>query len=145
MLDKMISWWEEMKVVVCLNQLNVFPQGADLGLGPFALTAVRATAIDYSLDILIDYARVVAGRGRPEVNPWGFLLPFSLELWAAILSALAVVLTIVNVMAMFMTSDYRVMYSFWSVTFHYIQVILQQGQCLTSVPHISSSQGIFLS
>lgn len=122
-----------MVSVVCPNQIHTFLQEADLGLGPFALTTVRASVIDYTRDILIDYARVVGGRGRPEVNPWGFLLPFSVELWASILLSLVVILAAVHVMALSLVPDLRVMAGFQSAIFSYIRIILQQGQCLLCV------------
>lgn len=104
-----------------------------MGLGPFALTAVRTTAIDYTRAILVDYARVVGGRGRPEVDPWGFLLPFSLELWASIMFSLVMVLAVVQMMALSLTPSLRVMAGFPSAIFSYIRIILQQGQCLPCV------------
>lgn len=110
-----------------------FRQEADLGLGPFALTAVRTSAIDYTRSILIDYARVVGGRGRPEVDPWGFLLPFSLELWASILFSLVMVMAVVHMMALSLVPHLRETSGFQSAIFSYIRIILQQGQCLLCV------------
>ena len=37
----------------------------------------------------------MAGRGRLEVNPWGFLLPLSPLVWAGLLGALVVLMAIV--------------------------------------------------
>lgn len=104
-----------------------------MGLGPFALTAVRTSAIDYTRAILIDYARVVGGRGRPEVDPWGFLLPFSLELWASILFSLVMVMAVARMMALSLEPNLKVLAGFQSAIFPYIRIILQQGQCLLCV------------
>ncbi|XP_042239055.1 probable glutamate receptor [Homarus americanus] len=66
-------------------------QEADLGLGPFGISATRAEMVDFTRPILIDYARIMAGRGRPEIDPWGFFLPLAPLVWVSILMALLVV------------------------------------------------------
>ncbi|XP_069982156.1 probable glutamate receptor [Penaeus vannamei] len=72
---------------------------ADLGLGPFAMTTKRAEVVDYATPILIDYARILGGRGRPEVDPWGFLFPLTQEVWMGVLVMVAVVLLVVLVLS----------------------------------------------
>ncbi|XP_037782031.1 glutamate receptor 2-like [Penaeus monodon] len=64
---------------------------ADIGLGPFGVSASRAEVVDYTGFIVIDYARIIGGRGRSEVDPWGFLLPLAPEVWlgVAVMTALA--------------------------------------------------------
>ncbi|XP_047482455.1 probable glutamate receptor [Penaeus chinensis] len=64
---------------------------ADIGLGPFGVSASRAEVVDYTSFIVIDYARIIGGRGRAEVDPWGFLLPLAPEVWlgVAVMTALA--------------------------------------------------------
>lgn len=64
-------------------------QEADLGLGPFAMSASRAQVIDYLRPILVDYIKILGGRGLPEVDPWGFLLPLAPVVWAVLLLTLA--------------------------------------------------------
>ncbi|XP_042858035.1 probable glutamate receptor, partial [Penaeus japonicus] len=66
---------------------------ADLGLGPFGMSASRAEVVDYTGFIVIDYARIIGGRGRAEVDPWGFLLPLAPEVWlgVAVMTAMAMV------------------------------------------------------
>ncbi|ROT70076.1 olfactory ionotropic receptor IR4 [Penaeus vannamei] len=39
---------------------------ADIGLGPFGVSASRAEVVDYTGFIVIDYARIIGGRGRAE-------------------------------------------------------------------------------
>ncbi|XP_063584651.1 probable glutamate receptor [Penaeus indicus] len=56
----------------------------DLGLGPFGMSTVRAAVVDFTKPILIDYARILGGRGRAEIDPWGFLLPLTPEVWAGL-------------------------------------------------------------
>ena len=56
------------------------------------MTAVRAEVVDYTRPMLVDYARILGRRGSPEVDPWGFLLPLSLNVWVALLVTLLVVI-----------------------------------------------------
>ena len=65
-----------------------------MGLGPFAVTTIRATAVDYTRTILVDYGRILGGSGRPEVDPWGFLLPFTPGVWVAFLAAMMAALVL---------------------------------------------------
>ena len=71
-------------------------QEIDIGLGPFGVTAIRAEVVDYTHPILIDYARILGGRGSPELDPWGFLLPLSSTVWMVLIVVfLLVILTTV--------------------------------------------------
>ncbi|XP_053643873.2 glutamate receptor 4-like [Cherax quadricarinatus] len=67
-------------------------QEADLGLGPFGVSAVRAEMVDFMRSFLVDYLRIMGGRGRPEVDPWGFLLPLEPRVWTFLLVTLFVLL-----------------------------------------------------
>ncbi|ROT70073.1 olfactory ionotropic receptor IR4 [Penaeus vannamei] len=67
----------------------------DLGLGPFGMSTVRAAVVDFTKPILIDYARILGGKGRAEIDPWGFLLPLTPEVWAGLAAlGLLVILTV---------------------------------------------------
>lgn len=70
-----------------------------MGLGPFAVTTIRATAVDYTRTILVDYGRILAGSGKPEVDPWGFLLPFTPGVWLAFLAAMGAALAAIAFLA----------------------------------------------
>ncbi|XP_042239056.1 probable glutamate receptor [Homarus americanus] len=67
----------------------------DLGLGPFGISAVRTEVVDYTVPIMSDYLRILGGRGKPEVDPWGFLLPLAPAVWAVMLASLVLLLTTV--------------------------------------------------
>ncbi|XP_071540574.1 probable glutamate receptor isoform X2 [Panulirus ornatus] len=102
-------------------------QEADLGLGPFGISATRAEMVDFTEPILIDYARIMAGRGRPEVDPWGFLLPLGPLVWTAILAALLVVLVAVFLLSFFVCLKGPQRESWPTESFFsYIRVLLQQ-------------------
>ncbi|XP_071540834.1 LOW QUALITY PROTEIN: probable glutamate receptor [Panulirus ornatus] len=64
----------------------------DLGLGPFSITASRAEVVDYVTPIVSDNLRILGGRGKPEVDPWSFVMPLAPLVWAAVLAALVVML-----------------------------------------------------
>ncbi|XP_063855559.1 glutamate receptor ionotropic, kainate glr-3-like [Scylla paramamosain] len=61
-------------------------QDVNLGLGPFAINAARYEAGDFTWPINFMVVKVLGGRGSPEVDPWGFLLPFDPWVWAALFS-----------------------------------------------------------
>ncbi|XP_071545437.1 uncharacterized protein [Panulirus ornatus] len=63
---------------------------ADFGLGPYDLTALRAEVVDFTSPVLTQTVRIVGARGRPEVDPWGFLMPLTPLVWATILTTLLV-------------------------------------------------------
>ncbi|KAK8377611.1 hypothetical protein O3P69_013925 [Scylla paramamosain] len=86
-------------MVGMVNRKIFLRQEADMGLGPFAVTTIRATAVDYTHTILVDYGRILAGSGKPEVDPWGFLLPFTPGVWLAFLAAMATALAATAVLA----------------------------------------------
>ena len=60
----------------------------DIGLGPFAWNSGRYEVIDYTWPITFFTVKVFAGRGSPEVDPWGFLLPLGPWVWMTLLSSL---------------------------------------------------------
>lgn len=74
-------------------------QEVDLALGPFGVTATRAVIVDYTTPVLSDYLKILGGRGRPEVDPWGFLLPLAPLVWAGLLGALVLLMAVVLLLA----------------------------------------------
>ncbi|XP_071540849.1 probable glutamate receptor [Panulirus ornatus] len=63
----------------------------DIGVGPFSLSGVRAEVVDYMKVFVDDTIKIIGGLGRPEVDPWAFLMPLGPLVWTAILAALLVV------------------------------------------------------
>lgn len=96
-------------------------QEVDLGLGPFGITAVRAEIVDYTTPVVSDSLRIMGGRGKPEVNPWGFLLPLTPLVWAVILAALVMVLATV----LLLSSCFSVETPMLSI---YVRVLLQESK-----------------
>nr|XP_045601351.1 probable glutamate receptor [Procambarus clarkii] len=72
----------------------VYRKEADLGLGPFGVSSGRAEVVDFTRSMLVDYLRIMAGQGRPEVDPWGFLLPLEPPVWIWALATLLVLLLV---------------------------------------------------
>ncbi|XP_071526994.1 LOW QUALITY PROTEIN: probable glutamate receptor [Panulirus ornatus] len=101
---------------------------ADIGLGPFGVSVTRAQVVDFTQPILIDYARILGGRGRPEVDPWGFLLPLTPLVWATILTAVLLVMPLTVFLLSSCSGLKTTSKSLWSsdVFFTYIRVTLQQ-------------------
>ncbi|XP_071533139.1 probable glutamate receptor isoform X2 [Panulirus ornatus] len=64
---------------------------ADLALGPFGITEARASVVEFSQPIMIDYFRILVKRGLAEPNPWGFLNPLRPMVWLGLSLAFVLV------------------------------------------------------
>ncbi|XP_047482206.1 glutamate receptor ionotropic, delta-1-like [Penaeus chinensis] len=107
---------------------------AQLGLGPFGITPSRNEVIEYTAPILIDYIRIMAGRGRPEVDPWGFLFPLTAGVWAAFLASLLLVTASTFVLS---AATSRALGSGGGSNyeyFGYFRVLLQQDESVVGTP-----------
>ncbi|KAG7160342.1 Glutamate receptor 2-like 1 [Homarus americanus] len=69
---------------------QVFRQEADIALGPFAQSVERRQAVDYTQSFFFDGRTIIAGKGRPEIDPWSFMLPLQPPVWVALLVGLVV-------------------------------------------------------
>ncbi|KAG7159498.1 Glutamate receptor 2-like 2, partial [Homarus americanus] len=105
---------------------------ADLGLGPFGVSATRAEMVDFTRSILIDNLRIMGGLGHPEVDPWGFLLPLAPLVWVSILVTLAVVLVAVFLLSLcFLPQRHNRLEWFLDIFFSFIRVLFQQDAWVT--------------
>ncbi|XP_064099394.1 probable glutamate receptor [Macrobrachium nipponense] len=70
----------------------------DMAIGPFGITYIRAQVLDYTRSMFVDYVRVLAKRGRSEVDPWGFAMPLAPVVWGSTFGTLVVFLVVSAVM-----------------------------------------------
>ncbi|XP_071541889.1 probable glutamate receptor [Panulirus ornatus] len=61
---------------------------AHLGLSMFVMTDRRRTAMDFTTSVSVNSCSILARKGSPQVDPWGFLFPLQPEVWVALLLAL---------------------------------------------------------
>ncbi|XP_069957605.1 probable glutamate receptor [Cherax quadricarinatus] len=108
----------------------VMRQEVDIGAGPYMIDRWRAEVVDFTVPILIDYWRILAARGRPEVDPWGFLFPLTPLVWAAILAALMVLATLVFLMSSSVFNRIHEQRNWLQVTFVYVRILLQQDMAV---------------
>ncbi|XP_071545450.1 glutamate receptor ionotropic, kainate glr-3-like [Panulirus ornatus] len=100
---------------------------ADIGVGPFGVSGTRAEVVDFTLPIMIEYSRMLGARGRPEVDPWGFLLPLAPLVWAAVLVASVVLPMIMTLLSSYFVKNKRK--ENWSKDFFgFVRILLQQGR-----------------
>lgn len=93
------------------------------------MSAVRAEAVDFSVPILIDYARILAGRGSPEVDPWGFMLPLTPVVWMIFFSSLVILQVSVYLLLLFdQHEDISQIFQLEDIISAYLRVLLQQGK-----------------
>ncbi|KAK4320101.1 hypothetical protein Pmani_009007 [Petrolisthes manimaculis] len=105
-----------------------------MSIGPFGMSAVRAEAVDFTDPILIDYARILAGKGNPEVDPWGFLLPLTPVVWLAFFSSLLFLLSSVYLLVFFVwLKDFCQIIQLGDISFAYVRVLLQQDTRIGNV------------
>nr|XP_053632772.1 probable glutamate receptor [Cherax quadricarinatus] len=104
----------------------VVSQEVDFAVGPFGISELRAEVVDFTEAIFIDYWRILGARGRPEVDPWGFLFPLTPVVWAAILVALLVLPAGVLFMASHFPLKTDNQNNMLPDTSSYLRVLLQQ-------------------
>ena len=117
-----------------------------MALGPFALNLGRASVVDFTTPLFTTPTLLMAASGRPEVDPWGFLLPFAPSLWAATLGGLGIVVAAAVVLLTATTQATRPirekLRSLWQVVvsfvFVFCGVLFQQGNAPPSVPRLST-------
>lgn len=63
----------------------------DIGLGPFGFTHSRIKIIDFTESLFWDPRGLLSSKGRPEIDPWGFLYPLTGSVWAAVAAAMVMV------------------------------------------------------
>ncbi|KAG7159605.1 Glutamate receptor 3.1-like 3 [Homarus americanus] len=102
-------------------------QEADISPGPFAISASRAEVVDFTWPVSVSYSRIMAPRGRPEVDPWGFLLPLTPLVWTATMTALLVLSTTIFLLVTCLAQN-NVNRTIWTVdVYGLIRVLLQQN------------------
>ncbi|KAG7162341.1 Glutamate receptor 2-like 6 [Homarus americanus] len=105
---------------------------ADISVGPFSVSASRMEVVDFTWPMEINYLRILAGRGRPEVDPWGFLLPLSPMVWAAILTMLLALPATVFLLKTCVFQTISGTTSWMAKAYDFIRIILQQDVSLCS-------------
>nr|XP_045593557.1 uncharacterized protein LOC123755122 [Procambarus clarkii] len=97
----------------------------DIGLGLFGISEKSAEVVDFTWPVLVAYGRILGGRGRPVVDPWGFVFPLTPLVWAAILATLLVL-----PLTTFLLSScvsIRTPFDCLDDIFNFLKLILQQG------------------
>lgn len=107
-------------------------QEVEVATGPFFLDASRNKWMDYTSYLVMGGYRILAARGRPEVNPWGFLLPISQFVWGVVLGALLLVTAIIILLSRYIPSDIQKSRNHFMNVHNPFRVLLQQGKLLVS-------------
>lgn len=71
--------------------LSLGSQKADVAVGPFGITLRRSQVVDFTESFYFDDRSILAKKGVPEIDPWGFLYPLTSSVWAAMMAVLALV------------------------------------------------------
>ncbi|XP_042237200.1 probable glutamate receptor [Homarus americanus] len=63
---------------------------ADIALAPYTRTEDRNKYLEFTDSLYSDVLQCVAGKGQPEIDPWGFLFPLDSVVWTALLASLVI-------------------------------------------------------
>ncbi|XP_042233738.1 probable glutamate receptor [Homarus americanus] len=99
---------------------------ADIAVGPFSLTFTRSEAVDFTWPLYYDNTKILAGLGRPEVNPWGFLLPLAPLVWTFILIALLLLPALMVMCSSYLFPKTHTLYVWLTDAYEFIRVLLQE-------------------
>ncbi|XP_063872501.1 uncharacterized protein LOC135106955 [Scylla paramamosain] len=107
---------------------GVYLQEVDFSPGPFGNNAARYEAVDFTWPVSFVEVKVFAGRGSPEVDPWGFLLPLAPWVWAALLSTfLLLSVTSSFLFTKFSEEDLGSSEIFASNMLYFVSIVLRQS------------------
>nr|XP_045624244.1 uncharacterized protein LOC123774158 [Procambarus clarkii] len=127
----LVASWRPRRGILLTSRLPLFPhkfsrQEVAIASGPFILSEDRAEVVDFTVAIMLDYWRILAARGRPEVDPWSFLLPLTPQVWAAILGALLVLPLAVLLLSSCLSLSTHGHEDWLLVPFDYVRMLVQQ-------------------
>lgn len=78
--------------------------------------------------MLLSRYRVLAARGRPTIDPWGFLLPLTPMVWMGLLTTLLGIMGMILVLRQYWLFQSPDIASRRIVPFSCVRIILQQGK-----------------
>ncbi|XP_045131518.1 glutamate receptor ionotropic, delta-1-like [Portunus trituberculatus] len=78
---------------------QVVEKKADIALGPFGIKLSRSRVVDFTESLYFDDRAILAKKGEPEIDPWGFLYPLTDSVWAALAGVLAVVCLMLGIVS----------------------------------------------
>ncbi|XP_069168855.1 ionotropic receptor 93a-like [Procambarus clarkii] len=90
------------------------------------MTESRTEVIDFTWPFTIQYSMIMGARGRPVVDPWGFVLPLEPLVWAAILTALLVLPVVMVLLASCSSVTTPKQYTWGKDIFDLTRILLQQ-------------------
>ncbi|XP_045101287.1 uncharacterized protein LOC123498187 [Portunus trituberculatus] len=112
---------------------QVYREEVHFGLGPFGINAARYEAVDFTWPVFFVNVRIFAGRGSPEVDPWGFLLPLAPWVWLVLLLFLlflcAISFILSSKLSQKLGDNDKI---FASRTLHFVSIMLRQSVSLGS-------------
>ncbi|XP_068229728.1 glutamate receptor ionotropic, delta-2-like [Palaemon carinicauda] len=93
----------------------------DAALGPLQVIHSRSRYIDYTMPFSFGTLSITAPRGSAQVDPWSFLYPLTVYVWAGFLTTLVVVSLIQASFERLTTSKTNWLFLFGNALFHYAQ------------------------
>ncbi|XP_063885575.1 glutamate receptor ionotropic, delta-2-like [Scylla paramamosain] len=104
----------------------VVREEADFSPGPFVFSHVRYESVDYTYAFFYTSVQILSGLSGLETDPWGFLLPLTLLVWAVTLAALLGVLLVLLQFPSCLPGKPLLRGSWSANTFSPVRILLQQ-------------------
>lgn len=125
-----MSWIKDDLQIFSMTMIisSNFLQEAEVALGPFNMNPSRNMLMDIVGFILLNRYRVLAARGRPTIDPWGFLLPLTPMVWMGTLTTLLGIMGMILVLRKYLLFQSPDIDSRRIGPFSCVRIILQQGK-----------------
>ena len=107
-------------------------QETSIGLALFAWNAARYEAVDFTWPVTFITVQVFAGRGSPEVDPWGFVLPLGPWVWMTLLSSLLLI-SIAYILIAKLLQAYAALQGCSAGNLYIVNIMLHQCKYLTLI------------
>lgn len=92
------------------------------------MTVQRHSVVDFTFPVSLNCQRILAGRSKPEIDPWSFLLPFTTVVWVAVILALIGVIIVMMLLSCYFPSISATIAKTHINIENSIRILLHQGK-----------------
>lgn len=105
---------------------QVFEKEVDMALGPFQVIESRNQVVDFTTPFYFDTLSFMVARGSDKIDPWGFLMPFTANVWGAFFLCLLAICLAHFVFDLTQNPPTRLAHKFGGIVFDYIRPPVNQ-------------------
>nr|XP_053641776.1 uncharacterized protein LOC128695299 [Cherax quadricarinatus] len=104
----------------------VMREEADLSGSPLTVTASRSQVLDMTMPVMWSYLTFVGSLGRPEIDPWGFVLPFTPVLWLIVFVSMFIMMATMLALSSFPSIMSPGRKTWLDKSLNFLKILLQQ-------------------